>query len=37
MANYGGKGKQPCYIEKHGETVLSAKEGSHIGDLDLDV
>ena len=29
--------KQPCYKEKRGEMVLSAKKGSHIGNLDLDV
>ena len=30
-----GQGKQPCHKEKHGEKVLSAKKGNHIGDLDL--
>ena len=35
LAKNGRVGKQPCYKEKHGETVLSTKKGSHIGDLDL--
>ena len=37
MAKCGRSGKQPCYKEKHGEKVLSAKKGSYIGDLDLGV